>query len=93
MGFGRRQRFINFSVSENWLKMTGLVAHIWLERNGYALFSFKTFTYTISFSAHSLVTPEHTDRCCHLTDGELKLRDGPTEGHISRSGTELGLMS
>lgn len=49
--------FTNPNVSENWLKVTGLVPHTWLERNGYELIFFKTFTSTLSFSAHSLVTP------------------------------------
>lgn len=51
-------------------------------------------SHTRSHSVPTALLPrEDTYGYCHLTDGELKLRDWPTEGHTSRSATELGLMS
>jgi len=60
--FGGRQQFTNPNVSGNWLKITGYVPHVLLEKHGSVLsgssaFLFHTyFTYIISFNAHGSVT-------------------------------------
>lgn len=81
MGFWGRQQFTNPNASENWLKITGYVPHILLEKHGSVLpgssaFLFQTyFTYIISFNAHGSVT-QGTDIPISPCDGwELKLRE------------------